>query len=676
MSNTPAEPRAYRPTYPWWVVLCLVGLDYFSSLAYLPSIAMRYAEALAPLTGVAVVAVTLLAALPVYWYVVGRSPHGKGGVGLLEERFHGWGGKLTVLAMLGFVATDFVLTRTLSVSDAATHILANPLYQENAPRREAIDSLFPGPFGQALVGFWSEQLVLTVLLSVLAFALYHWMVRRLSQGFVGVAVGVVALYLLVNGIVIGSGLLYIKEHPAVVEAWRAELARDVGMGRLEAGNAFWLLLLLAFQWFPPMAIGLSGFELTTASAPDVRGGPHDTPRHPTGRIWRTRLMMLVAALVMGVLVLGANFVVPLLVPTEGLKFGTDVQHRALAYLAHGQTLRDGSFGDALNPIFGVQFGTVYDISTVLILCLAGATATITLRELVPDFLSRFGMQLSWAHRVGVITHLFNGVILVVAVAFRASVTAQLWAYAAAVLALLFGASLAATLDVRTRWLGNPLRIVLQLPFLLITLLFALMGVLIVVRHPSGIGIALLFVLVVMGTGIASRWIRSSEMRFEGFAFEDDESKKRWEEICKLEFQVLVPHDPKHTTLKFKEHEVRERHRIPPDVPIIFIEVQVGDPSDFFQRPVMDIDRDDDGREVIRISRATSVAHVLAAIGLAFREVGHPPEFFFKWSNLSPMEATANFLLLGQGNIPFLVRSLVHRAEPDETRRPKVVVADG
>src|SRR5262245_30574644 len=156
--TAPPAQSSFRPTYAWWVVLCLVGLDYFSSLAYLPSIAMQTAGVLfAPLTGVAVVAVTLLAALPVYWYVVGRSPHGKGGVGLLEQRFHGWGGKLVVMAMLGFVATDFVLTRTLSVSDAATHILANPLYQENAPRREAIDSLFPGPFGQAFVGFWSEQ---------------------------------------------------------------------------------------------------------------------------------------------------------------------------------------------------------------------------------------------------------------------------------------------------------------------------------------------------------------------------------------------------------------------------------------------------------------------------------------------------------------------------------------
>ena len=84
---------APRPTFPWWVILCLVGLDYFSTLAYLPSIAVsqmmhsRFSiPALAPIAAVGVVLVTLLAALPVYWYVVGRSPHGKGGIGLLEDR--------------------------------------------------------------------------------------------------------------------------------------------------------------------------------------------------------------------------------------------------------------------------------------------------------------------------------------------------------------------------------------------------------------------------------------------------------------------------------------------------------------------------------------------------------------------------------------------------------------
>src|SRR5258708_131880 len=135
MSAT-TSPAPLRPGYAWWAVLCLVGLDYFSSLAYLPSIAVAQMEraSLAPLAALGVVLVTLLGALPVYWYVVGRSPHGKGGIGLLEERAHGWRGKMLILVLLGFVATDYVLTRSLSVSDAAIHLRANPVYQERAEK--------------------------------------------------------------------------------------------------------------------------------------------------------------------------------------------------------------------------------------------------------------------------------------------------------------------------------------------------------------------------------------------------------------------------------------------------------------------------------------------------------------------------------------------------------------
>src|SRR4051812_43842705 len=116
--STEAAPPARR-TFARGVVLCLVGLDYFSSLAHLPSIAVGLLDegegsmgVLAPIAGLGVVLITLLAAVPVYWYVVGRSHDGHGGIGLLERVFHGWFGKLVILVLLGFVATDFVITRS------------------------------------------------------------------------------------------------------------------------------------------------------------------------------------------------------------------------------------------------------------------------------------------------------------------------------------------------------------------------------------------------------------------------------------------------------------------------------------------------------------------------------------------------------------------------------------
>jgi hypothetical protein len=669
--------RRYQPTFAWWAILCLVGLDYFSSLAYLPSIAVAQMQDLAPIAAIGVVLVTLFAALPVYWYVVGRSPHGKGGIGLLEERAHGWRGKVLILILLGFVATDFVLTRTLSVSDASVHILGNPEYHDHAAdiatNREAIRGSLPEALRGGFFDFWNEQLILTVLLSILAFGLYFFLVRSINRGFLGVAVGIVVLYLLLNAIVIGSGLSYLVQHSDLVERWRRALPDELAHFDTQTRTSVGWLVVLALHAFPPMAIGLSGFELSMASAPLVRGSPGDTESHPQGRIFKTRFLMAMAAVIMCVLVLSSVFVVTLLVPTGEIIQGDVVQHRALAYLAHGSKLNVPitSPDQELSPLFGGPFGTLYDLSTVLILCLAGATATISMKQLVPDFLSRFGMQMVWAHKIDVITHLFNGVILLVTILFKASVTAQLWAYAASVLALLFGASLAATLDVRHR-LHGLFRGVVEIPFFLITALFVVMGGLIVSQHPSGVGIALVFVAVVLFTAIVSRWRRSTELRFEGFEFSDEPAKQRWEEICKLDFQVLVPHDPSHGTLKEKEEVIRRRHRLAADVPIIFIEAKVGDPSDFFQKPLMKIERENDS-EVIRVERCTSIAHVIASIALAFREVGQPPEVHFSWSEESPMAANLNFLLLGHGNIPWMVHALLRNQEPDVQRRPRVIV---
>jgi hypothetical protein len=686
MSNAlAAAPHRPHRTYVWWVVLCLVGLDYFSSLAYLPSIAvgiMGEQNDLAPLAAAGVVLVTLLAALPVYWYVVGRSPHGHGGVGLLGQVVHGWTGKLLILFLLGFIATDFVITRSLSISDASAHIVANPVYRDTADlikkkeTQDKVREVLPPILRGRFYDFWNEQLVVAVLLSLLAFALYFFLVTTLSRGFISVAAVVVVLYLLVNAVVIGGALSYLFHNPDLLTGWEHRLRPNLGDIREETGGPLRAALRFALLAFPPMAIGLSGFELSLAAAPMIDGGPGDREENPRGRIRRARLLLLVAALIMSVLVLSSVFVVTLLVPPESDGI---TRHRALSYLAHGQDLRPNP-ADAEHPIpasevvpmAGKAFGTLYDLSTILILCLAGASATISFKDVVPDFLSRFGMQLVWAHKVGVIMHLFNAVILLVTVLFAASVEHQQWAYAASVLALLFGASLAASLDVRQRLHGFLARWFLAIPFSVVTVLFAAMGVLIVFQQAAGVAIALAFVFVVLITAIVSRWLRSTEMRFEGFGFADEPSQKRWEQICQLEFQVLVPHDPTGSTLRHKEEMIRQRHRLGPDVPIIFVEVKLGDPSDFYQKPVLKIDQVG-GEEVIRVTHATSVAHVLAAIGLAFREVGHPPELHFGWSNRSPMAANLDFLLLGQGNIPWMVHTLLNKGEANPARRPRVIV---
>jgi hypothetical protein len=664
---------------PWPLVLCLVGVDYFSTLAYLPSIAAEAAGPWAPIAAGGVVLVTFLLALPVYWYVVGRATDGRGATGLLEDSTPGWRGKLIVLTMLGFAAADFVITRSLSLADAAIHLIHNPhgmqlLDRWPLPLLSSDHDLWP-PLEYVLHRVAEPRVAVTICLSVISFGIWQVLKRGITRRILLVTTAAVCCYLLLSAFVVLSALVYIAHHSEIWQAWLNVVfvtPPSLKGATDPTGNSWpWAWLQIVFWSFPQMALGLSGFEMIMNVVPRVSGGLNDQPGNAAGRVRNTRKLMLTAASIMAVYLISAVLVTTLLVPQVELLPGGTATHRALAYLSHGSPLAGGTAGSDINPLFGHNFGDVYDLSSAFILCLAGVSVTVGLQNLLPHYLNRLGMDVTWAGKSAVIMHLLNVIILLITVVYRASVSLQQWAYATSVLVLLAGAALAMAKDLRRNAEPGAKR------NLLIALsagaggFFLAMMVLTMWINQSGLTIALCFVIAILTSSFVSRWIRCTELRFEGFQFVDEASRQRWNELCQSETRILVTHRPGLVSLAEKCELLRREYRIDAASPVIFIEVMLGDPSNFYHKPLMKIERDGE-LEVIRLSHCASVSHVLAAVCLELCSGNQrPPEFIFGWSHERPLAANLNFLFLGEGNIPWMVKELVRHAMPDAAQQPRI-----
>jgi hypothetical protein len=293
------EEVEHRPEHrpqPWYKVMCLTGVDYFSTLGYQPGIAALAAGLLAPLATLIPVIVTLFGALPVYRRVAAESPHGDGSISMLERLMGWWKGKLFVLCLIGFVATGFVITITLSAADATAHLAENP-------------------FTRFVRGY---EVLATLLLIGLLGAVF-------LKGFgeaIGVAVVLVLTYIGLNLVVIGTGLWLIAQEPRLLAGWTTALfgAYSSPLARIGA----------AMLVFPRLALGLSGFETGVVVMPLVAGKPGDDPARPRGRIENTHKLLTTAALIMSALLIASAVVTTVLIPHADLEEGGPASGRALA----------------------------------------------------------------------------------------------------------------------------------------------------------------------------------------------------------------------------------------------------------------------------------------------------------------------------------------------------------
>ena len=599
--------QGHKRKYPWYLVIWLTGVDYFSTLGYQPGIALLAAGALSPVATAVLVLVTLLCALPIYSQVAGRSYVGLGSIALLENLLAGWWGKILVLVLLGFAGTDFVITMTLSAADAAQHAIENPYLHP-----------FLRPFERH-----AGMAITLVLLALLAAVFLKGFAEAIE-----LATAVCVPYLFLNAIVLARALLEVLRHPALLPDWQSALF-------LQHGGNWTGLALASLLVFPKLALGLSGFETGVSVMPLIRGGTDDSSGPPRGLIRHTRKLLATAAIIMSVMLVLSSFVTALLIPEKAWRAGGPASGRAIAYLAH--------------ELLGNVFGSFYDVATILILWFAGASAMAGLLHLIPRYLPRVGLAPEWVAYARPLVLVLFGFNVVITLIFRANVEAQGGAYATGVLALMLSASIAAAMSCwRERRFG------LAMYCWAVAAVFTYTTLANIVERPDGIIIASFFIVFILAVSVISRYLRATELRVAGTAFCDADSEAVWKSI-EGKHVNLVPVRSLTKDIRARRIEkIRQYYKV--EGPLVFVHVELLDNRSEFLSPLsLKVTRD--GEDVlIEASQAVAIANAIAYLS----ELIHPSAIFLGLTRLNLMRQSIRYFLLGEGESGLMVYRILER----------------
>ncbi|TFB58199.1 amino acid transporter, partial [Cryobacterium sp. Hz7] len=255
----------------------------------------------------------------------------------------------------------------------------------------------------------------------------------------------------------------------------------------------------------------------------------------------------------------------------------------------------------------------------------------------------------------------------------ADVNAQAGAYATGILAMMVSGAIAVTISAIRR---HQRRASIAFTILTLILLYALGEN--ILEKPDGIAISAFFILGIIVVSLVSRVSRTTELRVE--TVELDEQARRFitDSLVfdgALNLIATKPKPGKQTDYAGKETEQRGMNPVPGRADVLFLEIEVVDPSSFSETLHVR------GEEVngLRVLRAQSPAapNAIAAILLALRDAsGVRPHAYFEWSEGNPLGHLLRYLLLGQGDTAPVVREILRQSEADPARRPGIHVGGG